>query len=364
MTNLQNAMPPTSVPAEAPVLSICIPTYNRAELLRAALYNIVQQTAPLGNKVEVIVSDNCSSDHTPEVMAWIKQFGNVRYHRNSENIGFGRNSLQLTQVLAEGEYCWIFGDDDLLHDGAVQEILSALSLHADIDYAFVNSSYEQASSRTQELDKATSGYTSSLCSCNEKTQQIVDRWEHIIRLGNDAGLFTFIGNHILRTSLWRQKKFEFKSDIGFPSLEATFPHACAVASSMIGKPALYIGKPYVIAFLGAQEWFDSWPMIQLIRVLELAEYMAKRGAETAMINRYRDLVLRHSSQHFWKFLTDKNIPGRQYFNASHLCRKYWKISGFYKMLSVYPFQKYIRQPSRKVYHASKRIYRGNHKSIS
>jgi abequosyltransferase len=51
-----------------PTLSICIPTYNRAGLLKDLLECLsVQLTTDISEKVEVVISDNCSTDRTKEV---------------------------------------------------------------------------------------------------------------------------------------------------------------------------------------------------------------------------------------------------------------------------------------------------------
>ena len=68
----------------APLVSIGIPTYNRASsYLQYALRSAVRQTF---ENIEIIVSDNCSSDSTESV---VKEFGDsrVRYYRQKENIG-------------------------------------------------------------------------------------------------------------------------------------------------------------------------------------------------------------------------------------------------------------------------------------
>jgi glycosyltransferase involved in cell wall biosynthesis len=55
-------------PFMRPTLSICIPTYNRADILDHCLTEL----APLkdcGKSVEIVLSDNGSTDHTPEVVA-------------------------------------------------------------------------------------------------------------------------------------------------------------------------------------------------------------------------------------------------------------------------------------------------------
>jgi glycosyltransferase involved in cell wall biosynthesis len=89
--------------------TIGIPTYNRANALRGALKTACEQT---WHDVEVLVSDNASTDETPEVA---RSFGErVRYHRNAENIGMWRNFFRCAE-LAGGEYFAWLQDDDRVH---------------------------------------------------------------------------------------------------------------------------------------------------------------------------------------------------------------------------------------------------------
>ncbi len=325
-----------------PLLSICIPTYNRAELLRSALYSVVRQAAELNGQVEVVVSDNCSPDHTPEVLAWAQTLGPVRSHRNAENVGFGRNFLRLAQELAEGEYCWVLGDDDVLCEGAVAELVSALTSHPEIDYVFVNNSFQDKQEPEQPPQSVPKTY-----SCFVREQRVVDRWEQIIGMSDNKGLFTYVGSHILRTRLWREHQFDFLTDTGYPSLEATFPHACLVARHMTGKPALYIGKPLINVFMGAQEWMPYFPLISLVRSLELGQYIAAQGAEPSMAARYQDLVMRKSSGCLWQLLRDPNVEGKQYLKLGSLYRRYWKHPAFYRMLLAEPAKTLLVDPLRR-----------------
>jgi glycosyltransferase involved in cell wall biosynthesis len=92
-----------------PRFTIGIPTYNRPKTLRRSIDCAVNQSHP---DVEVIVSDDGSSDETSDV---VKSFGDrVRYHRNPKNIGMWQNFLKLPE-LASGEYFAWLQDDDLLH---------------------------------------------------------------------------------------------------------------------------------------------------------------------------------------------------------------------------------------------------------
>ena len=52
--------------ANTPILSICIPTYNRADILNKSLYILTSNEA-FDDQTEVVIVDNCSTDHTPSV---------------------------------------------------------------------------------------------------------------------------------------------------------------------------------------------------------------------------------------------------------------------------------------------------------
>lgn len=49
-----------------PLLSLCIPTYNRGEILRETLDTIVL-SPDFDDRVEVVICDNCSTDNTREI---------------------------------------------------------------------------------------------------------------------------------------------------------------------------------------------------------------------------------------------------------------------------------------------------------
>lgn len=71
---------------DKPLLSICIPTYNRASYLEQCLEAIVKQEC-FDNRVEVVVSDNCSTDDTQRVgMQYQEKYANIHYFRNKENV--------------------------------------------------------------------------------------------------------------------------------------------------------------------------------------------------------------------------------------------------------------------------------------
>lgn len=96
-----------------PLLSICIPTYNRARFLCTSLERF-RQGITSDMDIELLISDNCSPDETPEVVnAAIADGLRCTYIRNEFNIGPDGNFLQCFQK-AKGKYIWLCGDDDFL----------------------------------------------------------------------------------------------------------------------------------------------------------------------------------------------------------------------------------------------------------
>lgn len=104
-----------------PKVSICIPTYNRRHMLRAALWSVLRQTY---QDFEVIISDNDSAeDIETEVIAF--KDPRVRYFRQKKNIGGVANFVFL-QTLARGDYVLFLGSDDLLLPNCLAVAVTAL----------------------------------------------------------------------------------------------------------------------------------------------------------------------------------------------------------------------------------------------
>ncbi len=116
---------PKEQPTETtkPLLTIAIPTYNRAGYLKELLSVLADQLRD-EPRVELIISDNASPDETPSVVQdFVVRGLRVRYIRNAQNIGPDANFLQCFEQ-ARGKYVWLFSDDDLIIPGGLAKILS------------------------------------------------------------------------------------------------------------------------------------------------------------------------------------------------------------------------------------------------
>ena len=126
-----------------PILSLCIPTYGRCEILRGNLEQIRKQLDSINmDELELIVSNNCSPDKTEDVVqSFIKQGMPIRYNCNNENLGSDGNFLKCMDM-AKGKYIWLLGDDDYLKEGSIAHILDCLRGE---DYGLLYIDFQQPS---------------------------------------------------------------------------------------------------------------------------------------------------------------------------------------------------------------------------
>jgi abequosyltransferase len=110
---------------EYPLLTIAIPTYNREKYLKDNLLQLKKELDLVEKGlVELIISDNCSSDNTESVTRdFINEGMPIKYVKNQKNFGWGFNFIQCFN-LAKGKYVLILGDDDLIYNGGLGTILN------------------------------------------------------------------------------------------------------------------------------------------------------------------------------------------------------------------------------------------------
>lgn len=102
------------------LLTVIVPSYNRKKLLTRAIDNLLLQLHP---SVEVLVVLDPSGDGSEEV---VRKSG-VRYIINPIRLGFAK-SFDIGVANANGVYCWLLGDDDVLQPYAIQNILNTIDM--------------------------------------------------------------------------------------------------------------------------------------------------------------------------------------------------------------------------------------------
>ena len=118
-----------------PFFSIVIPTFNRSDLFPYAVRSILNQTF---EDFEIIISDNCSADDTPQVA---KQFEDPRfkYVRTPQHFTIA-DSWEFARSHALGKLIFMLSDDDALLPAALERFAYESRRH-DADFLFCTPAY-------------------------------------------------------------------------------------------------------------------------------------------------------------------------------------------------------------------------------
>lgn len=228
-----------------PRLSICIATYNRGRFIGDTLDTILCQMQP---GVELVVVDGASPDNTLEVMAkYTSRYPALRYYRETENSGIDADYDKAVGY-ADGDYCWLMTDDDLLRPGAIERVLD--KLNKKIDLLVVNAEVKNADF-SRVLD--------------EKLIRIAADKEYYA--GDEERLFTdtsqglsFIGCVIIKRDLWLARDRQSFYGTLFVHVGVIFQHLPIFRAEVIADPMITIRYGNAMwTPRGLQIWIVKWP---------------------------------------------------------------------------------------------------------
>ncbi|MBD2296687.1 glycosyltransferase family 2 protein [Anabaena sphaerica FACHB-251] len=116
-----------------PKVSVCIPTYNRANLLPYAVNSVLSQTY---TDFEIIICDDGSTDNTAEI---VNQWDDprIRYIRQPVNGGRSRNMRSGFEA-ACGSYFIKFDDDDAITCEFLEKTVAVLDAEKSVDFVCTN----------------------------------------------------------------------------------------------------------------------------------------------------------------------------------------------------------------------------------
>ena len=113
---------------EKPLLSICIPTYNRAEYLAKSLDSLICLPEFNTSEVEVVISDNASTDNTQEIVKiYTDRYNTIHYYRNEENIK--DKNFPTSIVHANGKFRKLCNDTLIYSDDYLSYLLYNIKIY-------------------------------------------------------------------------------------------------------------------------------------------------------------------------------------------------------------------------------------------
>jgi glycosyltransferase involved in cell wall biosynthesis len=117
------------IPGDLPKVSVMIPTFNQERLIAGSIESALRQDYP---NLEIVVSDDCSSDNTCDVVKQYLADGRLVYFRNETNLGRVANYRKTLYERVSGEWALnLDGDDHFYADDAISHMMSEVLAHRD-----------------------------------------------------------------------------------------------------------------------------------------------------------------------------------------------------------------------------------------
>jgi glycosyltransferase involved in cell wall biosynthesis len=174
-------------------VTVCIPTYNRRELLAASLHSVREQTL---EDVEIIVSDNASTDDTGDYVRSLND-PRIRYERLEHNVGLFGNLTRCLH-LGTGRYRVMLPDDDLMLPG---------NLEAKVTFLDNNPSAGMVHSAFRYLDHSARPVGPAQ-NWSRLSQDTLEPGHSFIRRSLAIGGIVCVSSVMLRSDLVAQEKFD------------------------------------------------------------------------------------------------------------------------------------------------------------
>lgn len=221
-------------------LSICIATYNRADVIAQTLESILPQ---LREGIELLVVDGASPDATESVVnSYFSGRGDCRYVRLSTNGGVDQDYC-LAVEHAQGQYCWLMTDDDVLKPHAIDRVIEELQGNPDL--LVVNAEVAGPDLMTM--------LTARLLRIEADQEFGPGQGAALLALAGN--LLTFIGAAVVRRDLWLARDPR-------PYLGSELVHVGMIFQAPLERGARVLAQPQVRIRYGRAMWrsraFEIW----------------------------------------------------------------------------------------------------------
>lgn len=122
------------------LLTIAIPTANSADILDKQLIWVSKAIQGLESECEILISDNCSTDHTQDVIKkWQTQCTNIAFnlHQQSEKLSINQHIIYCLSS-AVTPYVWAIGDDNPILESAIAYVINKIKQHQNLSLLLLN----------------------------------------------------------------------------------------------------------------------------------------------------------------------------------------------------------------------------------
>ena len=272
---------------------------------------------------EVCISDNNSQEDTESIIKKYNKELVIKYNRNEKNYGFAINGIK-TISMAEGEFSWMIGNDDLILPKTLSKLKNLLQNNLDKDYFFINS-YNLESSyldkfpspfNTKNLNFKNMKKISSLKTNKEGYfWDVIDpkvSWEFLI------GIYL----NLFKTKKWLKSidildQEKIKDTRVWSNFDNTCLHPIVIANAFKNSKAYIYADPLSINLIGEREWGSLYEFIEIIRIPELLDYYRTQGLSLKRYLYCKNFALRNFSNYLFKIIIGGEKKGRNYLNIKN-----------------------------------------------
>lgn len=256
-------------------LSVCIPTYNRFCWIKKSVEILEIECSDLLDKVEIIISDNCSTDNTSQILTRAENSLSAIVNRNKSNNGAIYNLDQCTKM-ASGKYVWVLGDDDLLLPNSLRKLVELIENKViDEPLIFVGNKVWTPNNNTKEELESSRFLDLYYQKNGDFDIRIVRHLSELAKIS--TGYFNAINNIIVKNE--HAKKL-FKSGLMdskiHTSIQTTFPHSAYIAENLLNKPAAIINNALTLCS-SKVSWSEYYPITYLKLFPDLIHLMTLNG---------------------------------------------------------------------------------------
>lgn len=311
------------------LLTISIPTWNRAKILDGALYHLLHQVNEFEKLIDVVISDNYSSDNTSEIIKkWQHKYPHIKFtvYHQSRNTGFYGN-FQKCKELSTGKFIWVLSDDDYVCKDVICNIISILQKYkSTLAILYLNNKVINARINNSSSYKIT------------KIDKLFYKYNYRLTLVST----TIFLNH-KENDKFIYKKFENSNFIGFALMVDVirFRNETAILSGKLLKCRMDTISGY--------NFFDAF----IFNIFSIFNYMVSIGYSNKIIRIFKENLIIHiwAKRYFYfkaKGKLDANLEYYDLKTANHILQKYFKGTISYWLI-IFPMTLFPSSVFRKCF---------------
>lgn len=310
------------------LLSILIPTYNGASsFLEKSLACLLPAVEPFGGEVEVIVSDNCSTDSTSDLLKSFCNYSCLRVYRNNENLGFNTNMKLLIDKYSTGQYSWMIGDDDIIFPNALSFIYQQLK----------KGMYDYISVKHKDITEDEAKYLTVPVNVHYSVHE--SNFGYAIDINSQMGntLGSFMSSNICRTEMCRKVPKE-RIVNAFDNFVTIFPNAYITVTAFSKAKCCYIPETSLYAVNNFKAWQteENAYLIMSNALVDLYSYYIEMGVSAKSLQRnYKRILFLNLYTGCARLIKRKRVAPF-FFKAILASYKYPSI--FFKVLKALVFR--------------------------